>query len=137
MRQKFLFLLVGIRGVNFLIVTQNVPVSLSKAHSTCIEEFFGQSFPEILCIFIPVFGLWSKIFLIFDIYFCYVIYTALNVSRGGVREIVFGKKSSHLKFIVLWAKVFRHSGRNCRQVCQLCILIAQRDFLRNSFAQQT
>ena len=59
------------------------------------------------------------------------------MSRGGVREIVFGKKSSYLKLIVLWAKVFRHSGRNCRQVCQMCILNAQRDFLGNSFAQQT
>ena len=137
MRQKFLFLLVGIRGVNFLIITQNVPVNLSKAHSSCIEEFFGQSFPEILCIFIPVFGLWSKIFLIFDSYFCYVINTALNVSRGDVREYVFGKKSRYLIFIVLWAKAFRHSWRNYRQVCQTCILNAQRDFLGNSFAQQT
>ena len=135
--QNFLFLLVGIRCVSFLIFSQNVLIILSKARSSCIEEFFGQFFPEKMCIFFPVFGLWSKILLISDRYFCYVINTALNVSRGGVREIVFGKKSSYLIFIVVWAKAFRRSWRNYRQVCQMCILNAQRDFLGNSFAEQT
>ena len=46
LRQKFHFLLVGIRGVNFVIFSRNCLIILSKAHSSCIEDFFWAVFPE-------------------------------------------------------------------------------------------
>ena len=48
------FFLVGIGCVNFLLFCQNFLVILSKAHSSWIEEFFGQFFLKI-CVFLFVF----------------------------------------------------------------------------------